>query len=99
MKIYIRELTDQQALNELNFMNEIGSLSKKVADMGTNHKSEIIEKDFQIAQLEMRVNSMKIGSVRGNSSRTAFKNRFMDSGDSSMMDVSLMVGPPSVGCA
>ena len=48
-------LQEQQSLNELNFMNEISTLSQKLTDTAANHKNELMEKDFQIAQLEMKI--------------------------------------------
>jgi hypothetical protein len=97
MKLYIHQLKEAQAFNELNFMNEIASLSKNVSDMSTKHESEIVEKDFQIDQLEAKMKSRKTESVRGNSSRTAFRSRFVE--NISLSSLSDAPSVPSVQCA
>lgn len=78
MRMYIQELLDTQAKSELNFMNEISSLARKIEVQDAKHKEECEEKDARIAELERKIRLMKTGSVRGNSSREAFKSRFMD---------------------
>jgi hypothetical protein len=78
MRKYIQELLDAQAKSELNFMNEISSLARKLELVDAKHNKEIEEKDAQISELEQKIKSMKTGSVRNNPSREAFKSRFAD---------------------
>ena len=77
---YARELMEEQANIELNFMNEVSSLSKKMEKQAANHKTQLMKKDFKMAQMEMKVSSMQTESARGFSSRDAFKSRFLASG-------------------
>jgi hypothetical protein len=58
IKRYTQELVDYQATNELNFMNEISCLSKRVEDMTAAHKKEIAAKDTIIAELQAKVQLM-----------------------------------------
>ena len=78
-------------------MNEISSLARKLDLVSTKHEKEIEEKDARIAELEQKLQSMKTGSVRQDSSREAFKSRFADvenrsveSNTSSMNPISLL---------
>ena len=79
LQVYAKSLMEQQAITELNFMNEISTLSQKLTDTAASHKNELMEKDFQIAQLEMKITAMKTEESAGYS---AFKSRFVDSSQS-----------------
>lgn len=78
MRKYVQDLLDTQARSELNFMNEIASLAHQLEVVNARHKKESEAKDGQIAELERKLQLMKTGSVRNNSSRGAFKNCFVD---------------------
>ena len=77
MKKYVQEIVEKGAMNEVNFMNEISSLSKAIHDLKEKHRDELREKDYMIAQLEMKMNNAKTQSARG-SSQAAFKSRFLE---------------------
>eukprot|EP00529_Nitzschia_sp_RCC80_P018656 CAMPEP_0113498776 /NCGR_PEP_ID=MMETSP0014_2-20120614/31369_1 /TAXON_ID=2857 /ORGANISM="Nitzschia sp." /LENGTH=506 /DNA_ID=CAMNT_0000392855 /DNA_START=92 /DNA_END=1612 /DNA_ORIENTATION=+ /assembly_acc=CAM_ASM_000159 len=96
MRKYIQELLDAQARSELNFMNEISSLARKLDLISTKHKKEIDDKDAQIAELEQKLQSMKTGSVRHDSSREAFKSRFADVENRSVESNTLSMNPISL---
>ena len=80
LRAYVKELMEKQALDELNFMNEISSLSQQIAELGTEHKNELMEKDFYINQLEMKIDSMKTASpsMKG-IARDTFNSQFLES--------------------
>jgi hypothetical protein len=59
IKRYTQELVDYSANNELNFMNEISCLSKRMEDMAAAHKSEMAAKDSIIAELQAKLQSMQ----------------------------------------
>jgi hypothetical protein len=82
MRMYIQEILDMQAKSELNFMNEISSLARKLEIVEEKRLKESKEKDNMIAQLESKVMDLQTGSVRGNSSRRSFRGRFTDSSSS-----------------
>ena len=83
LRMYIQEILETQAKSELNFMNEISSLANKLDGNQRKHKKLTQERDNEISKLESKIDSMKVGSVRDNSSRKAFRNRFSDSGSTS----------------
>jgi len=60
---YTQELVDYQATNDLNFMNEISSLSKRIEDMSTTHQKELSVKDAIIADLQAKVLQMEESCV------------------------------------
>ncbi|OEU18298.1 hypothetical protein FRACYDRAFT_236576 [Fragilariopsis cylindrus CCMP1102] len=83
LRMYIQEILETQAKSELNFMNEISSLANKLDGNQRKHKKLTQERDNEISKLESKIDSMKVGSVRDNSSRRAFRNRFSDGGSTS----------------
>jgi hypothetical protein len=82
MRMYIQEILEMQAKSELNFMNEISSLARKLELGEENRKKEKEEKDKKIVQLQSKVMDLKAGLVRGNSSGNASRGRLMDSSSS-----------------
>lgn len=84
LRQYIQLLLESQAMNELNFMNEISSLSKRLDDLTDKHKKELCEKDFTISQLESKVKSLQNEALANNSSAmSSFRNRFIEAAESS----------------
>ncbi len=80
LRLYIQQLLESQAMNELHFMNEISSLSKRLEDQTERHKNELAEKDFTISQLQGKVRSLQTESSANNSSAmSSFRNRFIES--------------------
>lgn len=80
MKLYIQQLMEYHSVNELNFMNEIGSMSKRMDEMTERHQQEIADKDLIISQLEAKVKSMEVeSSERNTSAMSAFRSRFIES--------------------
>ena len=87
IKRYTQELVDYQATNDLNFMNEISSLSKRLEEMSATHQKELAAKDAVIADLQAKVLKMEetCTPVRGSSvapqlttmSVEAFRARFL----------------------
>ena len=59
IKRYTQELVDYQATNDLNFMNEISCLSKRLEDMSAAHQKELAAKDVIIADLQAKVLQMQ----------------------------------------
>ncbi|KAL3911691.1 MAG: hypothetical protein SGARI_001522, partial [Bacillariaceae sp.] len=82
MKMYIQDILEAQAKSELNFMNEISSLARKLDLMDTKRKKENEKKDNEIEELTSKVEDLKTASVRGNSSRQSFRSRFGGSSSS-----------------
>merc|ERR1712176_723397 len=83
LRVYIQEILESQAHAELNFMNEISSLAKKLEVTEAKHRKEIDEKDFEISQLESKVESMRISLVQGSPSHKPYQNRYSDGPTSS----------------
>ena len=79
LRVYIQEILESQAQSELNFMNEISSLAKKLEVTETQHRREIEEKDYEISQLESEIKSMRIRSVQGSNSAKAYQKIYGDS--------------------
>ena len=80
MKVYIQQLMEYHSINELNFMNEIASMSKRMDEMTERHQQEVADKDLIISQLEAKVKSMEIeASERNTSAMSAFRSRFIES--------------------
>lgn len=80
MKLYIQQLMEYHSINELNFMNEIASMSKRMDEMTERHQQELADKDLIISQLEAKVKSMEIESTeRNTSAMSAFRSRFIES--------------------
>jgi hypothetical protein len=75
LRMYIQEILEQQAQSEMNFMNEIASLAGTLEANKTTYEKDIQGKESKIFQLETKIESMKVSSVRGNSPE-AFRNRF-----------------------
>lgn len=84
MKLYSQELMESQAKNELNFMNEISLLSKRLQDLADKHKAEIAEKDAIILQLGAKLKSMHSGTASEKESASAhtFRSLFLEAGNS-----------------
>lgn len=89
IKRYTQELVDYQANNELNFMNEISSLSKRLEDMTEKHRVESAEKDALIAELQDRLHAMTPKTVNEQYGTgmhiETFRNRFMATKEGSRM--------------
>jgi hypothetical protein len=78
MTKYNRDLLETMAISELNFMNEISSLSDRMNVMESKHCDVVTGKDEKISELEQQVGRMKTESVRSPSSREAYKSRFLN---------------------
>lgn len=80
-RLYIQDLLDGQARSELNFMNEISVLARRLEVMESKHKKEISEKDYEISQVELKLKALKnISSASPSlSSKKAFRGRFFES--------------------
>lgn len=82
LRIYIQDILEQQAKSELNFMNEIASLATTLENSKKKHADQLEAKESRIFQLETKVESMKIASVRGTSPQpyhTRFTNESVKS--------------------
>mmetsp|Transcript_23594 Transcript_23594/g.65487 ORF Transcript_23594/g.65487 Transcript_23594/m.65487 type:complete len:508 (-) Transcript_23594:302-1825(-) len=77
LRLYIQDILEQQAQSELNFMNEISSLARTVEADKARHKEQLEEKESRIFQLETRVESMRVASVRS-SSKSAYRSRYSE---------------------
>ena len=75
LRKYIQEILEQQAKSELNFMNEIASLARTLEMDKKKHAQEIERKKSNILQLQSRIESMRVSSVREISSES-FHKRF-----------------------
>ena len=74
LRLHIQDILETQSSSELNFMNEISFLAKKLEVEQTKYRRDIVKKDYQITELEMRIEVMRVGSVRNS-------NRFNSDGD------------------
>lgn len=75
---YNRDLLEKMANSELNFMNEISSLSDRMNVMERKNCKVMTEKDEKISELEKQVGRMKTESVRSSTSRESYKSRFLN---------------------
>jgi hypothetical protein len=71
MRMYIQEILEAQAKSELNFMNEISSLAKKLDFVEAQRMKDNQEKDYEIAQLEHKMKEMR--TTTGSSTRVGFR--------------------------
>jgi hypothetical protein len=77
-RLYIQDLLDAQARSELNFMNEISSLAKRLEVTESKYKKEMAEKEYEISQIELKIKAMKTSGNPSSSSK-AFRSRYLDS--------------------
>lgn len=82
MRLYIQEILEIQAKSELNFMNEISSLARKLEIVEEKRLKENKQKDKEIVELESKVKDFQTGSLRSNLSPRSFRHRFTDSSSS-----------------
>jgi len=64
LRKYIQDILEEQAQSELNFMNEISSLARTLDVNTAKHEEEVEDKDRRISQLEQRIETMRVTSVR-----------------------------------
>lgn len=83
LRLYIQEILEQQALSEMNLMNEISLLARTLETNKKKHTKEVEDKEAKISQLETKIKSMRVSSVRGVSSES-FKDRFTKDAGKSM---------------
>lgn len=83
LRLYIQEILEQQALSEVDFMNEIASLAKTLQTDKKKHAKEVEGKEAKISKLETKIESMKVASVRGVSPES-FRERFTKNTGKSM---------------
>lgn len=74
MRMYIQEILEHQANQEVNFMNEIAHLAAKLDSNKKKHEEEIENKDSRINLLENKIESLKISAEPN--SPTTIRDRY-----------------------
>lgn len=73
-RLYAQQLLEQQAQNELDFMNEVSTLSMQLEGMKSRNQNEMEKKDQRIAELESKLASVQISETTPES----FRSRYID---------------------